>query len=97
MNFRTSSADADLILAIARRAIGIAEGLGVKLDTLHLTMDVTACHANGCPLDLQALLDSNKMDFTHDIFGIRRHIDRGTGKLLDCFVPRFALRLSATV
>ena len=31
------------------------------------------------------------MDFSHDITGIRGHINRDTGKLEDFFIPRYAL------
>lgn len=54
-------------------------------------MDITATHLNGCPLKLTDLLNSDKSDFFHDIFGISLHIDRTTGKLLDCFIPHCAI------
>lgn len=54
-------------------------------------MDVTACHANGCPLDLEKLLHADAFNFSHDVFGIARYINRNTGKLENCFVPRCAL------
>lgn len=46
--------------------------------------------ADGCPLKLEALAKADEANFAHDVFGIRRHIDRETGKLGDCFLPRFA-------
>ncbi len=60
-------------------------------DPMDMMMDLAATHANGCPLDFEKLLAFDHFDFTHDIAGIRRHIDRRTGKLLNCFVPRCAL------
>lgn len=54
-----------------------------------LEMDISATHANGNPLRLAELLAAPQADFAHDIFGIRRHIDRETGRLTDCFQPRF--------
>ena len=59
-------------------------------DRRTLIMDLNACHSNGCPLQLSELLTADSFDFTHDIYGIRRHIDRTTGELQDCFVPRYA-------
>lgn len=53
-------------------------------------MDLTACHANGNPLRLRELLKANDGDFAHDIFGIRRHLNRTTGELEDCFSPRYS-------
>lgn len=50
---------------------------------------IVACHGGSCPLRLQELLDAEANDFAHDILGIRRHLDRETGKLQDCFLPRY--------
>lgn len=41
------------------------------------------------PIDLDELAKSDDFNFFHDIAGIARHIDRATGKLMDCFVPRY--------
>lgn len=59
-------------------------------DLQTVMMDLDAAHSNGCPLNFPLLLNAPRMDFAHDVYGIRRHIDRETGKLLDCFVPRCA-------
>jgi hypothetical protein len=53
-----------------------------------MMMDLDACHSNGCPLDLAKLLRAPDFDFVHDVAGIFRHIDRSTGKIQDCFLPR---------
>ena len=53
-------------------------------------MDIEACHSNGCPLRLNELLATDDGNFGHDVFGIRRHLDRETGKLGGCFLPRFS-------
>ena len=55
-------------------------------------MDLIACHANGMALDLSALLESDDFNFAHDVCGIARHINRTTGEIEGCFVPRFALK-----
>lgn len=41
-------------------------------------------------LDLDALLAADSGNFLHDVAGIHRHMDRTTGKMGDCFVPRFS-------
>jgi len=53
-------------------------------------MDLVATHANGCPLKLNELLKAGDGDFGHDVFGIRRFLDRHSGQLGGCFLPRFA-------
>ena len=55
---------------------------------LDLIMDLEATHSNGCPLDFCRLLNFPVFDFTHDICGIRRHLNRTTGQLEDHFLPR---------
>lgn len=55
-----------------------------------LHMDLTACHANGCPVDWAMLLAADDLTFIHDVAGIQRHVNRETGKLEHCFVPRCA-------
>jgi hypothetical protein len=82
---RTTKADDDLILAIAKRA-----NADYKLPVIQVALDLTACHLVGCPLDLAGLLAARPSDFSHDIGEIRQHIDRATGQLLNCFVPRYA-------
>jgi hypothetical protein len=53
-------------------------------------MDIAACHLNGTPLDLDRLLGFGDFDFVHDVFGIARYLDRTTGRLQNCFLPRSA-------
>lgn len=53
-------------------------------------MDLEATHSNGRPLDFEKLLGFGLVSFSHDIGGIRRHIDRTTGELGGCFTPRCA-------
>jgi hypothetical protein len=91
VSFSTSAEEARQIHLIARRAVGfVGASLGVRLDLLSLEMDLTACHANGCPLKLAELLHADDANFTHDVLGIRTHLDRHTGRLGDCFLPRFS-------
>lgn len=91
VSFRASDADNALIRKIATRAFKEAEEAGVSYRQTDAAMDLVACHANGCPLDLKKLLAANAGDFGHDVFGIRRFLDRRTGKLTQCFDPRCSL------
>ncbi len=59
-------------------------------------MDLVACHANGCPLDFERLSDADDFNIAHDVFGIRRHLDRETGQLTDHFLPRYAAKESVS-
>ena len=90
VSFDTTAEEACTIDEIADRAFELAQSMGYTYSPMTLGMDVTACHANGTPLNLAALLAADDGDFGHDVFGINRHIDRTTGILGDCFVPRYA-------
>tara|TARA_R100001530_G_scaffold135251_2_gene112005 strand:- start:201 stop:494 length:294 start_codon:yes stop_codon:yes gene_type:complete len=84
----------DLQVAIANRYIEFHHSLGIpkqnQIPKLDLLMDIEAAHCNGNPLRLQELLDADDLDFAHDIIGIVRNIDRTTGELMNCFVPRYS-------
>jgi len=90
--FNITEAEGDIITKIVERAWdieSIRDGYNSKLD---LRMDLMTVHANGNPLRLGDLLISSDFNFMHDIFGIRRHLDRDTGKLGESFSPRFSQR-----
>lgn len=82
-----------LILAQAAARIGKEYNLDIDYRPLDAAMDITACHAN-CPLQLDEMLaaleTAHKSDVVHDLLGIRRHLDRDTCKLMNCFIPRYA-------
>lgn len=90
-SFNCSKFEHEIINRIANRAVAMAADAGAQYDKLSATMDITACHCNGCELDLAKLEAAPDSDFGHDVFGIRRHINRRTGKLGDCFLPRCAM------
>lgn len=91
VSFKTSPEEFATISRIADRAREIIAANGwSKEKRMSLMMDITACHANGCPLRLKELLAADDINFSHDVFGIRRHLDRSTGWLKDGFHPRFA-------
>jgi hypothetical protein len=91
-SFKVSKEEARIIHEIAVRAARIADAnnrtsvsQAYKYSILQADMDISACHANGNPLDLGGLLKAGADDFEHDVFGIRRHMDRTTGKLNGIF------------
>lgn len=89
INWEIGTEEMEIIGEIADRAAKLARKHRVSYDRMTAIMDLTAAHANGCPLRLRDLLAADDGNFAHDIFGIRRHIDRNTGKLGGCFLPRF--------
>ena len=90
ISWHVTKEDHNRIVEIAQRAVAIAKQRGVEYSQMDAVMDLTAVHANGCPLNLAALAEATPFDFTHDVFGIRNHINRSTGQLEDCFLPRYA-------
>ena len=91
ISFDIHKEEAVIISAIVKRAKFLSKRLGHTLDVMSCNMDLTACHANGNPLRLQDLLDADDFNFSHDVFGISRHLDRETGKLEGFFSPRYTL------
>lgn len=89
-SFDATSAELDVIEKIAVRAVAMAQQSGINYGNLTAEMDITACHCNGMPLDLDRLLAADDFNFAHDVFGIARHINRKTGEIQDFFVPRCA-------
>lgn len=88
VRFDCSRVESDLITRIVRRAV-LAGYIDDTPNALRrATMDITACHCNGCPLKLYDMLTMPEPDFGHDFNGIQRYIDRSTGKLTDHFDPR---------
>jgi len=91
INWNMSKHKFELILKIAVRARELTKDTEIHARKDTLEMDVAACHLNGCPLRLQELLDADNGNFAHDVFGIQKYIDRKTGKLMDCFDPRYSV------
>jgi hypothetical protein len=88
-NLEITKEDFDLAVDVAQRVL--REFTNYPDDQRTLIMDLNACHSNGCPLDFAGLAKANMLDLSHDIYGIRQHINRDTGKLEGCFMPRYAL------
>ncbi len=90
INWNCTREESLVIDEIIRRFQNLAPDSQAASDKVGLMMDIEACHCNGCPLRLDELLQSNNFDFLHDVAGIYRNLDRLTGTLQDCFLPRFA-------
>lgn len=90
IKWTTSTDEMEIESKIARRAVTMARQMKIKYTLMDCTMDLDACHNNGCPLKLQELLDADDTNFAHDVFGIRNNISRYSGKLENCFLPRYA-------
>lgn len=91
LNLKATPEDAKLIgQIVARFSTAYEAEICAPTRRMNLEMDITACHLNGCPLDLQGLLGASDFEFAHDVQGIRIHIDRATGHLFGCFSPRYA-------
>jgi hypothetical protein len=82
---RLSKSDHKLISKIATRAIKMK----LNENLVSVIMDITVCHFNS-PLRLDELLGANDINFTHDIVGINKHLNRKTGKLRNHFTPRYS-------
>ncbi len=69
-----------------------AENMGFVTDRTSLIMDIMAADGeNGNnPIDFDRWLDSDNGNFMHDLGGIHRNLNRETGMLDNCFLPRFA-------
>ncbi len=85
-----TKSEMEISMSIAKRAVKMAKQLGIDYDVMTADMDISATHVNGCPLKLAELRDADDFNFSHDVFGIRRHLNRETGQLEDCFLPRFS-------
>lgn len=95
VSFDCPEADRKIIRAIARRARDIYLDQGIDRPALDIDMDICATHCNGNPLRLADLLAADDFNLLHDVSKIARYLNRETGKLTDCFVPRFSQRQAA--
>lgn len=85
------SKEFDLIGQIADRAVEISREQGCMVpNKLHFLMDIDTVHHGDCPLKLAELLAADNANFTHDVFGISNNLNRDSGELENCFLPRYA-------
>lgn len=87
--FECTAKERETALQIAERA----NALNANCDVLHTMMDIIATHVNGCPIDLDGLLAADDLNFSHDVLGIARHLNRETGQLESFFLPRFSVEV----
>jgi hypothetical protein len=85
VRFDLTRTEAKLVSQIVLRARRL-----VPINELSLSMDLSATHSNGCPIDFHRLLKFAIPDFLHDVVGISHHLDRESGELRNSFVPRSA-------
>lgn len=85
MKRKLSKEEYALCNQIAERAVKVC-----GFDKLTAFMDITICHSEAREIKLEELLNAPLEDFAHDVFGINQHLDHGTHKLTDCFLPRYA-------
>lgn len=88
INWNISKQDLEEIELICKK--GFSEMLDVYSNVLAMSMDITAVHLNGCPLRLSELRNADDSNFYHDLYGIASNINRETGKLENCFLPRYS-------
>lgn len=89
----TGSADFTVISKIADRYLAFLQSLPNRKkhhdpSKMSITMDLEVVHYI-YGLNLVAMLDGKFADLMHDLGGIMAHLDRETGVLKDCFVPRY--------
>ena len=85
INWKCSKEEYTLINEVVNRAMKLYQGI---TDEMGLNMDIIAAHLNGTPLDFNKLLSFDDFNFGHDIIGIMNNINRNTGELDNCFLPR---------
>jgi len=94
INWNATKEDTETIAKIVDRFMTYHYSMGIPKQYQRprggVMMDITATHCNGNPLRLNDLLNADDFNFAHDLIGIQQHIDRRTGKLQDCFVPRYS-------
>ena len=86
-----TKAELKLIEKIADRFRDLQRKHGFEpADKTNLMMDLMVTHANGNPMRFKDLLAADDFNLSHDVSGIASHINRRTGKLERCFLPRFS-------
>lgn len=90
---KSTKAEFEKMVKICERA----EALDIApAERITLIMDLDNTHQS-IGLNLDALLEADDLDFSHDIVGIRNHMNRQTKELDDCFVPRYALQKNVDI
>jgi len=83
---KTAKEEIQTISSIANRAI--KQGLNLHSDKLSLVMDIEVTHEE-TPLRLDALLNADDFNFSHDVLGIQQNLNRDTKTMDNFFLPRY--------
>jgi hypothetical protein len=87
----TTAEESDIIIKIVDRVERLKLLSAYQRTRLDFIMDLEVVHSiHG--LDLERLLKSDNFSFVHDVCGIANNLDRETGDLLNCFLPRFTAK-----
>ncbi len=89
INWKVKTEDYEIIVKIVDRVKALTHAREyLSYPAIDCEMDLIACHMNGMPLKLEEMLAMPEGDFVHDVWGILKHINRQTGQIENCFVPR---------
>jgi len=89
IKFNVNEADRQLIERIADRYMeDFKAGSDLGIPKLDVVMDLQCVHTY-LKLDLEELWLASPFNFAHDVGGIRRNLNRETGRLDNNFRPRF--------
>lgn len=91
--FHLPCTDKETVKRIAIRAAKLYKKYGACVDQQDIEMDLAACHNHGCQLDFERMEGADEFNLMHDVCGINSNLNRETGSLSNCFVPRFAKKL----
>ena len=95
LQWTTTKEEVETISKIVDRYTAVLHSLGIpktyQRPRMDVIMDIEATHCNGNPINLRGLLDADDFNFTHDMIGIQNNLDRDTGELQNCFVPRYSV------
>lgn len=86
VQFRSTREEMKAIVRIVRRFLKLSEWGDESYQTL--VMDLDATNSNGCPMDFAKMEEADDFNLAHDMYGIHRHLNRETGQLENCFLPR---------
>lgn len=90
LSYACSDSDMQMIFEIAARAIAMYQAHGLPTPTPYdIAIDVATMHCNGNPLKLMQFMMSDNADFQRDLVGLRIHLDRRTGQLMNGWRPIF--------
>lgn len=94
MNWDTSAEDDKKIALIIDKVMPTLNPTGspVGHQRIDVQMSLSAAHLNGCPLDLDKLVEFPLADMIHDVSGIHNNISFVDGSLSRGFLPKCTLK-----